>query len=104
MHGESVVLTPSGGRLLFAPDTVLAVTSAAGDDIYIEGPDYLVDRGARRIVRPAGSRMPQAVAVTYAHSDDLSASAPTAKVGTLPRVTARLKRCLLYTSPSPRDA
>ena len=88
MHGESIV----EGRLLFVPDDVVAVTSAAGDETYVEGEDYLVDRGARRIVRPAGSRMPQAVVVTYTHSDSPPFQAPGAKQGTLARVTARLKR------------
>ena len=95
MHGESVV----EGRLLFVPDDVLAVTSAAGDETYIEGADYVVDRGARRIVRPAGSRMPQAVAVTYTHAADPLSWRPAGggpstslRPGTLPRVTARLKR------------
>jgi acyl-CoA thioesterase I len=92
MHGESVMFVTSERRLLFAPDMVLAVTSAAGDESYIAGADYLIDRSARCIVRPAGSRMPQAVAVTYTHSDDLSGDAHSAKAGTLPRFTARLKR------------
>ena len=95
MHGESVV----EGRLLFVPDDVLAVMSAAGDATYIEGADYIVDRGARRIVRPAGSRMPQAVAVTYTHSGDSLSWRPAGaepstplRPGTLPRVARRLKR------------
>jgi acyl-CoA thioesterase I len=92
MHGESVVFNTSEGRLLFAPDAVLAVTSAAGDETYIEGADYLLDRSARRIVRPAGSRMAQAVAVTYMHSDDSWTWRPPSNAGRLPRVTARLKR------------
>ena len=89
MYGETI--TPEG-RLLFAPDAVLAVTSAAGTDTFVEGPDYVVERDARRIVRPAGSRMPRTVAVTYAHADGLSADALGAKWGTLPRVIARLNR------------
>jgi lysophospholipase L1-like esterase len=79
------------GRLLFAPDAVLSVTSAAGDATHAEAADYVVDRSARRIVRPAGSRMPSAVAVTYTHSDDSWAWRPP-ETGGLLRVAARLKR------------
>jgi lysophospholipase L1-like esterase len=98
MYGESVT---SKGCLLFAPDSVLAVTNAAGDETYIEGADYLVDRTARRIVWPARSRMPDLLAVTYTHTDALSTGPSTSlrpgpstplRPATLPRVTERLKR------------
>lgn len=92
MHGESVVFITSERHLVFTPDAVLGVTNAAGDETYSEGADYLVDRSARRIGRPAGSRMPRAVAVTYTHSDDSWTWRPPANDGRLPRVTARLKR------------
>ena len=115
MYGESVVFISSPGSLLFAPDAVLAVTNAAADVTYSEGADYLVDRSARRLVRPAGSRMPatspesvasadgallhhRTVSVTYTHSGsvrlqaDLSTWRPPQAAGTLTRVTARLKR------------
>jgi lysophospholipase L1-like esterase len=92
MHGESVVLIASEGHLLFAPDAVAGVTSAAGDRVFIEDTDYRVERGARRIVRTAGSRMPAAVAVTYSHSSALPVDTWTAGQGTLPRLAARLTR------------
>jgi acyl-CoA thioesterase I len=106
MNGESVVFVSSQGSLLFAPDAVLAVTNAAGDVIYAEGADYLIDRPARRIVRPAGSRMPvvdphsiagellhdRTVAVTYTHSDDASILRPPETAGAVPRVIAQLQR------------
>jgi len=108
MHRESIVFIErhdraAEGCLLFAPDDILAVTSAAADVTYREGADYLVDRRAGRLVRAAGSRMPEirpdsigtllhdrVVAVTYNHSGD--SSRPPETAGTLTRVTARLKR------------
>jgi lysophospholipase L1-like esterase len=90
MHRESIVFIArhdraAEGCLLFAPDDILAVTSAAADVTYREGADYLVDRRAGRLVRAAGSRMPEirpdsigtllhdrVVAVTYNHSGDSS--------------------------------
>src|SRR5689334_6326418 len=93
MQGESVVFVgrdnrPSAATLLFPPDAVLAVTPAAEDTAYVEGRDYIIDREAGRIVRPAGSRMPwvtpeaiaaadgaltheRTVAVTYTHAAGL---------------------------------
>jgi acyl-CoA thioesterase I len=114
MHAESIVFLtrtdgPGEGRLFFAPDVVLAVTSVAADVTYVEGADYLVDRRAGRIVRAPGSRMPEThsksiasaagvllhdrfVAVTYTHSGDPWTWRPPGTPGALPRVTARLKR------------
>jgi len=113
MHGESVVLIadddrPAQGRLLFPPDTLDAVTDAAGNVQYIEGADYLVDRQAGHIVRSSTSRMPEArretivasvaqtrerlIAVTYAHAAGLWTAPPSNPVGTLPRVGQRLRR------------
>jgi lysophospholipase L1-like esterase len=98
-----------GGRLLFPPDAVLAVTSAAGIT-YVEGADYLIDHQAGRIVRTPGSRMPRVtrevvaaadgalthgwiVAVTYTHAAGLWTWHVPAFAGRrLPRVTRRLQR------------
>jgi lysophospholipase L1-like esterase len=90
MYGESIVVIT--GRLLFTPDDVLAVTNAAGDVTYVEGADYVVDRSGRRLVRPAASRMPETVAVTYTHSDVSWTWRPPDTAGRLPRFIARLKR------------
>lgn len=90
MYGESIVVIT--GRLLFTPDDVLAVTNAAGDVTYVEGADYVVDRSGRRMVRPAASRMPETVAVTYTHSDVSWTWRPPDTAGMLPRLTARLQR------------
>jgi lysophospholipase L1-like esterase len=114
MHRESVVFvgrnSPSTATLLFAPDAVLAVTSAAEDVAYVEGSDYVIDREAGRIVRPAESRMPwvtpeaiaaadgaltheRTVAVTYTHGERLWTSPVPAYAGArLPRVTRLLQR------------
>jgi lysophospholipase L1-like esterase len=115
MHGESVVFigrddAPLEAGLLFPPDAILAVTSAAEDIAYVEGADYLIDRQAGRIVRTSGSRMPSAtreviaaadgtltlgrtVAVTYTHPAGLwTGHVPEYAGARLPRVTGRLQR------------
>ena len=115
MHRESVGFIgrddgPSEARLLFPPDAVLAVTSAAGDIAYVEGADYLIDHQAGRIVRTPGSRMPRVtrevvaaadgalthgwiVAVTYTHPAGLwTWHVPACAGPGLPRVTQRLQR------------
>jgi acyl-CoA thioesterase I len=113
MSGESVVFIrgdegPAASRLLFPPDVVVAVTSAAADVIYVEGVDYEVDFPAGRIVRMPGSRIPETtraaiaaadgalthdriVAVTYTHpAAPLMWNPPPA--GTISRVMQRLQR------------
>ena len=115
MHRESVVFISredgqSEARLLFPPDAILAVTSAAGDSAYVEGADYLIDHHAGRIIRTPGSRMPRVtreviaaadgalthgwiVDVTYTHPAGLWTSHVPAHAGArLPRVTRRLQR------------
>ena len=108
MHRESVVLIardarPAEGRLLFPPDTIVAVTNAAGDVPYVEGADYLVDRRAGWIIRTSTSGMPEAqretivasvaqtreqlVAVTYTHAAGLWTPHASNHVGTLSRVS-----------------
>jgi acyl-CoA thioesterase I len=96
--------------LLFAPDAVLAVTSANESVAFEAGRDYVVDAKAGSVVRPRGSRIPvtrredlaalmngpddelhrRQVAVTYAHAAGLwreyAADAP----GSLPSTAARL--------------
>ena len=114
MHRESVVLIaredrPAEGRLLFPPDTILAVTNAAGDVPYVEGSDYLVDRQAGCIIRTSTSRMPEVrrdavvtaditqtrerlIAVTYTHAAGLWTSHRSSPAGTLSRVSQKLRR------------
>ena len=94
-------------RLLFQPETNLAVESASGQCAYVEGLDFAVDCGARRLVRLAGSRAPcvarpatgngtlthdQTVFVSYAHPRDRwNGSVPPDRSADLPRL-ARLVR------------
>ena len=114
MYAESVVFIagdsgPPKANLLFAPDTVSAVTSAAGDISYSEGVDYELDRHAGTMIRTAGSRIPETrredlaaaggglthgrtVAVTYTHSADLQHWQPGESAGALARVSRRLQR------------
>jgi acyl-CoA thioesterase-1 len=115
MHKESVLFIdgeagPVDAVLLFPPDTILAVTSAAGDVTFLEGGDYLIDRQAGRIVRPSGSAMPRVrrdaiatadgalthewtVVVTYTHAQDLwTGHVPALDGGRLARAGRRLQR------------
>jgi lysophospholipase L1-like esterase len=114
MHRESLVLVagdgrPAEGRLLFPPDTMVAVTNAAGDVRYVEGSDYIVDQHEGRIIRTPTSRMPEArrdaivaadvartrarlIAVTYTHAAGLWPVHLPKPVGTLSRVGERLRR------------
>jgi lysophospholipase L1-like esterase len=115
MYRESVMFIgrdhdPPAASLLFPPDEILAVTSAAGDVAYVEGADYAIDHRMGRIVRLAGSRMPcvtreaitaadgalthgRIVAVTYTHALGQRAShVPASADAGLPRVRQRLQR------------
>jgi hypothetical protein len=62
MYRESAILRGDDrgatATLLFQPDSITAVTDAAGDQVYEEGADYIVERAQRRLVRTPGSRMP----------------------------------------------
>ncbi|MDD4890134.1 MAG: SGNH/GDSL hydrolase family protein, partial [Phycisphaerae bacterium] len=53
---------PAGGRpeakLLFAPDKVISLHSATGETAFVEGKDFVVDKAARTIRLPEGSRVP----------------------------------------------
>jgi hypothetical protein len=96
-------------HLLFPPDTVSAVTNAAGDVAYHEGVDYLVQAREGRIVRPVASRMPltrpgtvglsepsqvheRLVTITYTHAAGLwSGYVPAEQSAQLPRTLKRLR-------------
>lgn len=85
MHRESVVFTafergPATATLLFAPDEVEAVTSLAGDVAFHEGADFLIDRTARRLVRVAGSKLPQVDAAALTSADGALTFAQTISV------------------------
>ena len=111
-HDESVVLIGdedrAEGRLLFTPQSIASVTSAAGDETYVEGRDFYVDGATRAIVRLPGSRTryvtrdtivatagelthPHTVSVTYTHALPDGVWQPAVAPGTLPRVSALLQ-------------
>ena len=114
MHGESAILVARGDEppeasLLFAPREILNVVSAAGDTTFAEGADYMVDRGAARIVRVAGSRMPavtpeaiacadgglthpHTIAITYTHDRDPAMAVPAESLGVVARAPRRLQQ------------
>jgi len=113
MYRESVMFVGRDGgsmdaTLLFRPDEILAVTSAAADIAYAEGIDYRIDRHEGRITRTPGSRMPwvpsegvapagelthdRTVVVSYTHPGDRwRGVVPTDRRAQLPRVTRRLE-------------
>ena len=45
------------GRVLFGVDRILRITNSAGTVIYEEGRDFVIQKGAREIVLPKGSRI-----------------------------------------------
>jgi acyl-CoA thioesterase I len=114
MHRESVMFIgpadePAEATLLFHPDELLRVESAATNASYTEGDDYRIDRQAGRIVRAPGSRMPlvapqtiaaadgalthdQTVVVSYRHRDVWRGFVPASAVEQLPRIAAKLER------------
>ena len=99
----------TAAHLLFPPETISAVTNAAGDVAYHEGVDYLVEAREGRIVRPAASRMPltppgtlglsepsqvheRLVTITYTHAPGLwSGYVPAEQSALLPRTVKRLR-------------
>jgi lysophospholipase L1-like esterase len=110
MEGESILLLPheggsAEGTLLFEPERVVRVTNAAGDSVYEENRDYVVDAVRRRIVRTSRSRMPEATAasdgslthaelslVTYTHSERWTVESPRFEGERLKRTIGRLCR------------
>lgn len=64
MEGESVLFIKGDGvarpkaSLLFPPTKILSVGSASGKAAYVEGQDYIWQRGSNEITLPAGSRIP----------------------------------------------
>ena len=112
MFEESVVLVDAGGRpegrVLFEPQSIVTITSAARDQAYTEGRDFVVDRAARTISRLPESRMPavtratieasagslthaRTVSVTYTHALPAPQWQPQATGGRLPHVSALLR-------------
>lgn len=93
---------PTSAGLLFRPDGQVRVRSATGH-VLEPGRDFLLEAGARRMVRPAGSRLPivvpndlvaddpaqvahRTVLVSYAHgSDPWPGPVPAAAADGLPR-------------------
>jgi len=114
MDGESVLLVERDrgsitGTLLFPPDAVTAVTSAAGDVVYAKGADYEVDHQAGQIYRTSNSRLPfvarnaaavdddgltlrRQLMVTYTHAGDLWTGPQYSPSNALQRVTTRLQQ------------
>jgi len=113
MLRESAMLRGSedaaSATLLWRPDVVADVTTAAGDVTFREGVDYMVEREQRRIVRIAGSRMPrieacpadgtsgalthtQTIAISYTHAVDRALWRPEAQLARLPHLGARFLR------------
>jgi acyl-CoA thioesterase I len=100
------------GLLLFAPEEVMAVTSADERVTFEAGRDYVVDAKAGRVVRPCGSRIPvtrredlaalmggpddelhrRQAAITYVHAAGLWLEyLPRLSGGSLPSTTVRLR-------------
>ena len=93
--------------LLFPPDSITAVTNAAGDRVYEEGVDFIVERAQRRLVRTPGSRMPwvqtetsglngelthdRTIAVSYTYAADRTSWPPDAQLDRLPRFAGRIR-------------
>jgi len=111
MHRESAMLRAGDhgacATLLFQPDSITAVTNAAGDQFYEEGVDYLVDRSHRRLLRTSGSRMPwvqtetsglsgelthdHTIAVSYSHASERTSWRPDSQLYRLPRLAGRIR-------------
>jgi len=114
-YRESVMFVgPAGAlteaNLLFRPDEILSVDSAAADVSYVEGDDYRIDRQAGRIICVPGSRMPsiagdtlatadgelthgRTIVVTYTHRGDRwRGFVPAAAAAQLPRTMRRLEQ------------
>jgi len=112
MYRESAILRGDDrgatATLLFQPDSITAVTDAAGDQVYEEGADYIVERAQRRLVRTPGSRMPwihseasgkngalthaHTIAVSYTHAGNRVSWRPEAQLARLPRFADRMRR------------
>ncbi|HEY2153759.1 MAG TPA: SGNH/GDSL hydrolase family protein, partial [Vicinamibacterales bacterium] len=114
MYGETVVFGqkvdgPAEAQLLFTPDRVARVSDAAGTTDYLEGIDYALNAGTRRMSLTQASRIgtiseaelaagevnsirERTVCVTYHHTSDASAWRPSVEGGPLPLVSARLRR------------
>src|SRR5262245_59068238 len=113
MHRASVMFVglpdrPIEAPLLFRPDQILFVESAAGDASYVEGDDYQIDWQSGRIVRVPGSRMPsvternaadgtlthdRTIVLSYTHRGVVwTGFVPASALADLPRVTRRLER------------
>jgi acyl-CoA thioesterase-1 len=112
MYRESAILRGDDDNatatLLFEPDSITAVTNAAGDQVYKAGADYIVERAGRRLVRTPGSRMPwthsdasgmngalthgHTLAVSYTHASNRTSWQPDAQLSRLPRCADRMRR------------
>lgn len=63
MRGESLLFIQEAGelptaRLLFSPLELQSVKSASGEITYVEGRDYVLNRAAKTLSLPVGSRIP----------------------------------------------
>jgi acyl-CoA thioesterase-1 len=114
MHRESVVFIArddgaAEASLLFPPESIIAVTNAAGDVSYVEGADYLVDRQTGRMIVTSTSRMVavrrdmivaadaahtygRLIGVTYTHAPGTWTTHLRRPAGVLSRVSRRLQR------------
>jgi len=112
MYRESVMLRGNDqgatATLLFHVNSITAVTNAAGDQVYEEGADYIVEPAQRRLVRTPGSRMPwvhsaasggsgalthdHTIAVSYTHAGKPMSWRPDAQLARLPRLADRVRR------------
>jgi len=112
MYRESAILRGDDrgahATLLFQPESITAVTDAAGGQVYEEGADYIVERAQRRLVRTPGSRMPwvhseasgtngalthgHTIAVSYTHAGNRMSWRPDAQLARLPRFADCLRR------------
>jgi lysophospholipase L1-like esterase len=113
IDAEPVLFVPSAdgsatARLLFRPETVLRVTNSAGDIVYREGSDYVVDCTQGQIIRPVGSHIPtvavddvalangsltheQAATVTYTHASQWAGIVPHFVADQLAETVRRLR-------------
>lgn len=114
MAAEPLVFVAEGdaaatARLLFSPAGPVHVTNAAGDRRFMEGVDFEVDRGARRLRRLPGSAIPHVDAhgprpvdvegmrhvtacASYAHAGDVwDEYTPPHRGDLLPRTQHRLR-------------
>jgi lysophospholipase L1-like esterase len=110
MYRESAMLRAGDhgvcATLLFPPDSITAVTNAAGDQVYEEGVDFIVERAQRRLVRTPGSRMPwvqseaaslhgelthdRTIAISYTHARNPMTWRPEAQLARLPQLADRV--------------